>query len=255
MPFDGTTWDGAAPTNNDLANEIDDNMRDMKLGVQLRANLEHIWPATQTGTSEAGMHRFITMSQQTAAPSLVVGTQTQNGAIYISSSSLAFVAEDSAGNKYPFVASGKGLYAVGAMYSTTGTAGELVIGTSGGLLKILAPGSSGQILTATTTADVLWASNSAMFANFENYGATAGPGTTVVNTNAKVYFGRVQLSGASFTVTGLDFANATSYGISVIRTSTYHSEALIATSVGAASFVIQDAGANSDTVSWMAIGS
>ena len=45
MPFDGSAHDETTPTNSDLANEIDDNIRDMKISVRSRMANEHIWPS------------------------------------------------------------------------------------------------------------------------------------------------------------------------------------------------------------------
>jgi len=85
---DGTTWDVTLPDNTVVANLIDEYNRDLRAGIQARMHLEHIWAATQVATNEAGLHRYITMTRQVSAPALVVGTQTQQGAVWVKSSGL-----------------------------------------------------------------------------------------------------------------------------------------------------------------------
>lgn len=98
----GDTWDESNPTNNTLANEIDDNMRDMKSGVRGRMAHEHIWPSSQTGTNQAGFHNYLTVATQTSAPSLVYGTSTQMASIY-ASSGVGVVVANSAGAKVTMI--------------------------------------------------------------------------------------------------------------------------------------------------------
>lgn len=98
----GDTWNEASPTNNDLANTIDDNMRDIKTGVRGRMAHEHIWPASQTGTNQAGFHNYLTLATQTAAPSLVYGTSTQMASVY-ASSGIGVTIANSAGAKVTLI--------------------------------------------------------------------------------------------------------------------------------------------------------
>lgn len=86
MAYDGSQWDEANPTNSTLANEIDDVARDIKIGVRSRMQNEHIWPAAETGTGEAGFHTTISLQTQTATPSIpVLNGTTQAGVVFASS--------------------------------------------------------------------------------------------------------------------------------------------------------------------------
>lgn len=159
MPYDGSTWDEANPTNGTLANEIDDNMRDIKVGVSGRMRQEHIWPTSQASTAEGGYHTYISFQAQTGNPTVpVVASATQAGILFVTAGMLTF--RNSAGSNVTLVNSGgTGLNLVGGVYSTTGTLGEMIIGTVGGTIRLLAPGTSGQVLTATTGgAGVVWSS-------------------------------------------------------------------------------------------------
>lgn len=255
MAYDGSAWDETTPTNSTLANEIDDVSRDMKIGMSGRMRLEHIWPASQTGTADAGYHTYISFQAQTANPTVpVVAAVTQAGVLFVTAGNLTF--RNSAGVNATLISSGKtALNIVGGLYSATGTLGEAVIGQSGGALQILAPGSSGQLLTASTGGTgIIWASNAAAIGTHVNYGASPSTGTNVTNAATIIYRGRVALTSGTATISGLTFTDATSYSISVVRVSTLHTEAVFATSVGNTSFVINGNGNNSDVISWLAIG-
>ena len=149
MPFDGSTWNESLPTNSDLANELDDYMRDDKTGVRGRMAHEHTWPSSQTGTNEGGWHAFITFKGMTAAPALIYGTTTQVGAVYVSTDKhLMF--EDSAGTTFMMAKS-----AVGSVFfSGTGTIGHMPYITSGGGFAQLAVTTTNFVLAANgaTTA-------------------------------------------------------------------------------------------------------
>ena len=80
---DGTTWDETTPTNATVATQIDDYNVDLRKAVRSRMALEHEWPASQSATSEAGKHTFITLQEQAAKPT-IAGTQL--GAVYIKTS-------------------------------------------------------------------------------------------------------------------------------------------------------------------------
>lgn len=79
---DGTTWNETVPTNDTVANQIDDYMRDMLAATRSRMAREHVWPSSQTATSQAGIHTFITFQPQTGAPTLSTAS-SQVGAIYV----------------------------------------------------------------------------------------------------------------------------------------------------------------------------
>lgn len=98
MPYDGSTWNETEPTNSTLANEIDDVARDIKIGVRGRMANEHIWPASQTGTSAAGYHATLSLQYQTGAPSVpVVNGSTQSGVIFATSGGSPFAFAESNG--------------------------------------------------------------------------------------------------------------------------------------------------------------
>lgn len=83
---DGTTWNETVPDNSTVANQIDDYMRDMLAAVRSRMAIEHVWASAQTGTNEAGMHKYVTFQVQTAAPTISSGLG-QVGALYIQTNS------------------------------------------------------------------------------------------------------------------------------------------------------------------------
>lgn len=99
---DGVIWNENVPDNSTLAHQIDDYDRDLRIGVRSRMNREHVWPDSQTGTSEGGHHRYITLQQQTSAPVLSTGMV---GAIYIGSSAAGYplIFENSAGTATSFI--------------------------------------------------------------------------------------------------------------------------------------------------------
>ena len=76
---DGDTWDEATPVDSTVAIYIDDYNRDLRKGVRSRMAHEHEWPASQSATSEAGKHKFITLQMQSTMPA-IAGTQV--GAVY-----------------------------------------------------------------------------------------------------------------------------------------------------------------------------
>ena len=71
---DGSAWDETTPTDATLAVQIDDYNRELRIGVRGRLAREHEWPSSQAATSEAGVHKFITLQNQAAKPT-VSGTQ------------------------------------------------------------------------------------------------------------------------------------------------------------------------------------
>ncbi len=77
---DGAVWNESVPDNDTIANQIDDYDRDLRVGVRSRLAREHVFPASQTATSEGGHHSFITLQAQTAAPAMA---GTTGGALYV----------------------------------------------------------------------------------------------------------------------------------------------------------------------------
>lgn len=184
----------------------------------------------------------------------LVASVTQAGMLFVSAGALVY--QNSAGTTATMINSAGQKSIIGAIYSTTGTLGEMVIGTSGGVVRLLAPGSSGQIIVASTGGSgVVWASNNAEFGVHVDYGTSLTTGTSVPNASVKCYRGRATLTSGVATISGLGFANATSYSVSAIRVNTLHTEAVFATDLSGSSFTINGNLSNSDIVSWVAIGS
>jgi hypothetical protein len=148
---DGVVWDETLPSDSTNLTSGDDHQRHIKKGIRLRMANEHEWPDSQTGTAEAGQHKFITL-QATATPSNLIAT-TQRGGISLASSGTGYEfymcacsTATTAGDDVQIsflggmnIASGKVagqaqadlLYAVDA---TTGGWTPLAIGTTGDLL-------------------------------------------------------------------------------------------------------------------------
>ena len=76
---DGITWDETTPVDATTASQIDDYNRELRKGVRSRMALEHEWPASQSATSEAGQHKFLTLQLQSSAPAI---SGTQVAALY-----------------------------------------------------------------------------------------------------------------------------------------------------------------------------
>lgn len=76
MPIgDGATWGETKPDDDTNLSDGDNYQRDLRVGIRARMAFEHLWPSSQTGTSEAGYHTVITFQPATTAPStLIVGT-------------------------------------------------------------------------------------------------------------------------------------------------------------------------------------
>jgi len=98
---DGITWDESQPTDATAAIQADDYFRDIKKGIRGRMALEHEFPASQSVTAEAGMHKFITFQAQASAPTI---SGTQIAGLYVSTANaLTFI--NSAGTSTAIVLS------------------------------------------------------------------------------------------------------------------------------------------------------
>ena len=179
---DGTVWAESLPDNSTLAHQIDDYDRDLRVGVRSRMAREHVWSSSQTATSEAGHHQFITFQQQTGAPSLSTAL-TQVGALYVGSSAASYplVFENSAGSTVTLLGI-ETIYPVGSLYiSTLSTNPNTLLGF--GTWSAFA---AGRVLLGVGTSDAVYAA-----------GATGGESTHVLTTtempahthNTKVYSG------------------------------------------------------------------
>lgn len=80
---DGSAWDESNPTNATIATSIDEYDRDLRVGVRSRMAFEHEWPASQASTAAGGKHKFITLQNQAAKPTV---SGTQLGAVYTKTS-------------------------------------------------------------------------------------------------------------------------------------------------------------------------
>ena len=142
---DGVTWAESLPDNSTLAHQIDDYNRDLRVGTRSRMAREHVWSSSQTATSEAGHHQFITFQQQTGAPTITTAL-TQVGAIYVGSSGDGYplTFENSAGSAIVIVNSAGNIPVI-----NSGTLGGIPICSSdnpNGLSVLSGPTST----TATT---------------------------------------------------------------------------------------------------------
>ena len=120
---DGITWIETGFTNASDADSIDNETTDIRIGVRSRIAIEHEWPASQTGTSEGGRHKFITLQATTGPATLVSGTQ--RGAIALGSSGTGYEiyaaankSATTAGDDIQLTQEGRSL--AGAFLSTTG---------------------------------------------------------------------------------------------------------------------------------------
>jgi len=149
---DGVTWNEALPDNNTTASEIDDYDRDLRVGVRSRLALEHVWPSSQTATSEGGRHTFVTFQAQTAAPTMA---GTTGGGLYVTtaaSPALVFVRSD--GSEVTLVNTAGTI-----PIAVTGTLGGLIIASSASptTVEVLAGSADGRVLhTHSNTAASNW---------------------------------------------------------------------------------------------------
>jgi hypothetical protein len=150
---DGVIWNEALPDNSVVANLIDDYDKDLRVGVSARMRVEHIWPASQTATSEAGNHNFITMQLQTAAP---VMAATSGGALWVKSSGKDIFLTDSAGTDFMLLASAKGLAIIPG---GTGSVGGVVLCSSAngfGVIRLAASTAGLALVCQGTAAAPKW---------------------------------------------------------------------------------------------------
>jgi hypothetical protein len=181
MPLgDGITWDETQPTQQTAANILDAVSRDIRVGVSARMRMEHVWPISQTNTSQAGYHTYLTFPLYTAFPGLVGSGQLAG--IWVNTSQ-------------------------SLMYSINGI--DFSIMNSDGLPNIISGtniniSTSGTISVSTTAVNVL------------NYGSSTNTGVPQDSNTLKIAHGVATPAGNStWVVTGLPFANATSYRVSI----------------------------------------
>jgi len=120
VPDSGVTWNEAKPDNDTVAHQIDDFNRHLMIGVRSRMEHEHVWPAAQTATNQAGYHEFITFQAQDA-PTMA---GTTGGAVYVRTD-YAFAFLHSDGSEVIVVGTDKSVLGV-----TGGTQGSIPICSS-----------------------------------------------------------------------------------------------------------------------------
>jgi len=146
---DGITWDESTPTDATTANTIDDYDRDLRKGVRNRMALEHEWPSSQSATSEAGRHKYISLQSQASVP-VISGTQL--GSIYMSSgNTLMFSVGTTAGSQImPFAAP------AGSIIQVVSTTNTSVVTDTAGIPHATAPqitdGTQGLSLSITPSS-------------------------------------------------------------------------------------------------------
>lgn len=254
---DGAVWDESTPNDGTFVNQGDDHIRDVRKGVRARLALEHVWPTTQTGTADAGYHTYITFSPQTGVPTMpVVASTTQSGMFFMTAGHLMF--QNSAGSVATLISSGKGLNVQNAVYSSTGTQGDMLIGSTGGVLKVLAASTDGMVLvTHTNTGDPTWlpVSSVAGVTILDYAGATATGTPQGLNT-LKIAFGAITVAGNSTTtVSGLPFTSTGTYKVAIGNYSLFPA---IVTRVSGAAFSLtnthNDAVGGNGNGEWIALG-
>lgn len=147
MAYDGATWNEAIPDNDTVANTVDDHLQDVKKGVRVRMAVEHIWPASQTASGQAGMHSFITLQKQAAKPTLVAAS-SQVAAFYVTSSGTGynFMLENSAGTEIPLLAEDSKIpSALLGNYTPTATSA-----LTGSVIQVVSASTAGAVACATT---------------------------------------------------------------------------------------------------------
>jgi len=161
---DGSVWDESNPQQSTFVNQGPLYETDFKVGVRSRMAQEHVWPSSQSATSLAGQHTYISLQGQTGTPVMpLVGTTTQAGMLY-ANTNYALLYQNATGGVKTVINSAGSVNIVGASYSSTGTLGEMVVGTSGGTLVILTPATTqGMILISTTASPGVGWSNTAGF--------------------------------------------------------------------------------------------
>ena len=149
MPLgDGKTWDETAPTNSTDLRDGDDHQLQIKKGVRIRQEKEHVWPSSQGTAATAGYHKYITFQPQTTNPSSLIAGTTGGAIAFVTyGTGTAMVIADSAGNNirinddagnfnsslisYSGQAAGDSVYAINAT-----TFGGVALGSAGHFLVV-----------------------------------------------------------------------------------------------------------------------
>lgn len=228
---DGSTWDETNPTDATQAVQIDDYNRDLRVGTRGRMAREHEWPSSQSATSEAGAHKFMTLQAQAVKPT-VAGTQI--AAIYADTLN-NFCFEKSDGTVVTIV-SGTGVGDGKILASGTDTVSNYISSKIGDGLSI----SGTNVIVPITVID---------------YGVGVTTGTAKAVSNLKfVYGGTVVGGGSSQLISGLPFTDLTSYRVNACyASSTAVNENPLVQQANGASFTIYNNQA-SRLINWIAVG-
>lgn len=190
---DGTAWNETNLDNDTNVSDVDDHILDVRKGVRLRMANEHVWPASQTGSAQAGQHTMISFIGTTAAPStLISGTQLGGLAVVSSGTGYEFftavaVTGTTAGNDVPITFLG-GLNL---------RAGRIPSQTAGDILYAADATSWSRAAIATTNAMIISVSGTAPgFIPASSAAAILGPLVTTVGViSAGTWLGTAIASG------------------------------------------------------------
>lgn len=231
---DGTTWDETAPTDATSAVQIDDYNRDLRVGIRKRMANEHEWPGSQSATTEAGMHKYLTLQEQSAKPSL---SGTQKAGLYVDTNN-NLIFEKSAGTLVTIV--------------NTTAVGD------GKVLANATDASSNYLQNKIDTAHLTASGTNIQVApnvlDYRDYGTSHSAVNTTGIRNLIICCGIATMASGTAVVSNLPFANA-NYGVGLVRfTSGDVSQAVQVSSKAAGSFKIRDSLDSTHQVQWIAIG-
>jgi hypothetical protein len=138
---DGATWNQALPDEDQPASLYADYDRDLRVGVQGRMAREHIWPASQTATSQGGHHNYVTLQLIASAPTIA---GTTGGCIWVKSSDKSLYFINSAGTARTLVhaTAGGTLGAIPICSSASPNGMVILVGGSDGLPLIAHSGTA-----------------------------------------------------------------------------------------------------------------
>ena len=232
---DGTTWDETAPTDATSALQIDDYNRDLRAGTRSRMALEHEWPSSQSATSEAGKHKYVTLQEQTVKPTL---SGTQIGGVYTKTDHKLYF-ENSAGSEVVIV-SGTAVGDGKILASATDAAANYISAkVDTGYLTI----SGTNVTIATGMVDVYRYNSLSASTQVSARGLIMCYGTAAVNANSTA------------SITNLPFAGATSYGITIAAdTHKALSNACSVAKVDGTTATIRNNFGSNYNFNWIAIG-
>lgn len=232
---DGTGWDETTPTDATTAVTIDDYNRDVRKGIRARMALEHEFPTSQSATSEAGRHKYISFQSQAALPAAAI-SGTQVGGIYVKTQGLFFV-------------------------NTASDEVAIVTGTAVGDGKILANStdtSADYISEKVDTGYIAISGTNITFATgaVEVYKYVSASASTKMSArDIKMAFGGLTLgAGGVSTISNLPFADATSYGVTAVAATTGFRSSLNCVNVDGSACSIKNVDAVAVLINWIAIG-